>query len=77
GNMRKLLKKDGVMIISNYRDKWANPSRHYMEWGGGWELIYRTEEEFARLFKNAGFEKSQLSLKYEPQKIMQYRFARN
>ena len=76
-NLRTLLKKDGLLIISNYRDKWANPSRHYMEWGGGWELIYRTEDQFTKLFKDAGFMDGDLSLKYEPQKIMQYRFARN
>ncbi len=76
-NLRKILKKNGLLIISNYRDKWANPSRHYMEWGGGWELIYRTEEQFIQLFKDAGFKNNELSLKYEPQKIMQYRFARN
>ena len=76
-NLRTLLKKDGLLIISNYRDKWANPSRHYMEWGGGWELIYRTEDQFTKLFKEAGFKDGELSLKYEPQKIMQYRFARN
>lgn len=76
-NLRKLLKGNGCIIISNYRDKWANPSRHYMEWGGGWELIYRTENDFLRLFKEAGFPNENLSLRYEPQKIMQYRVARN
>jgi 2-polyprenyl-3-methyl-5-hydroxy-6-metoxy-1,4-benzoquinol methylase len=76
-NLRKLLKKSGLMIISNYRDKWSNPSRHYMEWGGDWELLYRTEEEFLEIFKKAGFSPEDLSLKFEPQKIMQYCFARN
>lgn len=75
-NLKKLLKEGGVLIISNYRDKWANPSRLYMEWGGGWELIYRTENDFLKVFKEAGFEDKKLSLKYESQKIMQYRFAR-
>lgn len=76
-NLRKLLNKDGLMIISNYRDRWSNPSRHYMEWGGDWDLIYRTEDEFLGIFTQAGFSKGQLSLKFEPQKIMQYCFVRN
>jgi extracellular factor (EF) 3-hydroxypalmitic acid methyl ester biosynthesis protein len=74
-NLKKLLKAGGLLIISNYRDKWSNPSRHFMEWGGAWELVYRTEDDFKRIFKEAGFEESNLTLKYEHQKIMQYRFA--
>jgi len=76
-NLRKLLKDDGLMIISNYRDKFSNPSRLYMEWGGDWELVYRTEEEFLKIFTDAGFNASALSLRFENQKIMQYCLARN
>lgn len=76
-NLRKTLKEGGLLMISNYRDKWSNPSRHYMEWGGDWELIYRSEEEFLGIFKQAGFSRNALSLKFEPQKIMQYCFARS
>lgn len=76
-NLKKLLNPNGLLIISNYRDKWSNPSRHFMEWGGDWELVYRTQEEFVNLFKDAGFGKHQISLAYEPLKVMQYCFAHN
>jgi SAM-dependent methyltransferase len=76
-NLKRLLNPQGVLMISNYRDKWSNPSRHFMEWGGDWELVYRTQEDFVRMFRDAGFDKHQLSLSYEPLKIMQYCFARN
>lgn len=75
-NLKKILTQNGLMIISNYRDKWSNPSRHFMEWGGGWDLIYRSEEEFLKIFSQAGFQENELSLKFEPLKIMQYCFAK-
>lgn len=76
-NLKELLTPQGMLIISNYRDKWSNASRHFMEWGGDWELVYRTEEDFLKVFLSAGFSKKQLSLEYEPLKVMQYCFARN
>jgi SAM-dependent methyltransferase len=76
-NLKKKLQPGGLMVISNYRDKWSNPSRHFMEWGGDWELVYRTEEEFLELFRASGFLAKHLSLKFESQKIMQYCFAIN
>ena len=33
-NLRKLLKPDGVLAISDVRDKYSNPSIHFMEWVG-------------------------------------------
>lgn len=75
-NLKKILARNGLMIVSNYRDGWSNPSRHFMEWGGGWELIYRSEEEFLGIFFQAGFRGNELSLKFEPLKIMQYCFAK-
>ncbi len=74
-NLKNLLNSHGLLIVSNYRDKWSNPSRHFMEWGGDWELVYRTQDEFIRIFREAGFNKHQLSLAYEPLKVMQYCFA--
>jgi SAM-dependent methyltransferase len=76
-NLKELLAPQGLLIISNYRDKWSNASRHFMEWGGDWELVYRTEDDFLKVFLTAGFSKKQLSLEYEPLKVMQYCFARN
>ncbi len=76
-NLKELLTPGGMLIISNYRDKWSNASRHFMEWGGDWELVYRTEDDFQKVFLDAGFSKKQLSLEYEPLKVMQYCFAKN
>ncbi|MFH1800210.1 MAG: class I SAM-dependent methyltransferase [Candidatus Omnitrophota bacterium] len=76
-NLKELLAPHGMLIISNYRDKWSNASRHFMEWGGDWELVYRTEDDFLRLFLVAGFSKKQLSLECEPLKVMQYCFAQS
>ena len=77
GNLKQLLVPGGQLIISNYRDKWSNFSRHFMEWGGDWELVYRNEDEFIDLFTAAGFSRKNLSLKYEPLKVMHYCFAHN
>ncbi len=76
-NLKKLLKPDGLMVISNYRDKYSNPSLHFMEWCGDWNLVYRTEEEFLKIFCEAGFLKSNLRMEYEQQGIMMYCFAKN
>ena len=76
-NLRKLLKPDGVLAISDVRDKFSNPSIYYMEWVGDWNLLYRDDEEFCRIFTEAGFKKSSLDFGYEQQGIMQYIFAKN
>ncbi len=76
-NLKTLLKPNGSLIISNYRDKWSNPSRHFMEWGGDWELVYRTESDFLRVFTDAGFCSTNLQLQYEPLKVIQYCIARS
>lgn len=75
-NLRRLLKQDGVMVISNYRDKYSNPSLHFMEWVGEWNLVYRTEEEFLETFVKSSFSRESLRFEYEQQGIMQYCFAR-
>ena len=76
-NLRKLLKENGIIAISNVREKYSNPSVHYMEWAGGWDLIYRTDEEFKKIFIEGGFNKDQLQIQYEQQGIMQYIIAAN
>ena len=76
-NIKKLLKTNGILAISNVRDKYSNPSVHFMEWVGDWNLIYRTDEEFKKIFLNAGFKEDSLVVQYEQQGIMQYIFARN
>lgn len=76
-NLKKLLKENGWLCVSNYREKAANPWAHLMEWVAEWNLIYRSEDELIKIFTDAGFNKSDLTLNYEPLKIMQYCLARN
>lgn len=76
-NLKRILVPGGLMVISNYRDKYSNPSIHFMEWVGDWNLVYRTEEDFLQCFMAAGFKQENLSLDYEQQGIMQYCFAKN
>lgn len=71
-NLRKLLKDGGILAIANVRDKSSNPSVHYMEWAGDWNLIYRTDEEFKEYFISAGFDRADIQFGYEQQGIMQY-----
>jgi len=72
GNLKKLLKPGGLMIISDVRDKYSNPSVHFMEWVGEWELVYRDDDNFRDIFVNAGFKKSDIKPQYEQQGILQY-----
>ena len=76
-NLRGLLKDDGCLLIANVRDKYSNPSFHYMEWAGDWKLIYRSDEGFRKVFVEAGFNPKQLDVQFEKQSIMQYIIASN
>lgn len=76
-NLRKLLKTNGILIVSSVRDKYSNPTFHYMDWAGEWELIYRTGDEFKKIFTKAGFRKKGLKTQYEQQGTMQYIIATN
>lgn len=76
-NLRKLLLPYGILAISNVRDKYSNPSVHFMEWVGDWNLVYRTDEEFKDIFLKAGFKDEDLKTRYEQQGIMQYIIAIN
>jgi len=71
-NLRKLLKPDGVMAIATMRDKYSNPSVHFMEWVGDWNLVYRDDDNFMKIFCAAGFNKEEITLSYEQQGIIQY-----
>ncbi len=71
-SFRNLLKPEGVLAISNVRDKYSNPSVHFMEWVGDWYLVYRDEDSFRKIFIEAGFKESELKIQYEQQGIMQY-----
>jgi chemotaxis methyl-accepting protein methylase len=76
-NLKKLLKPDGLLAISDVRDKFSNPSVHFMEWVGDWNLIYRDDENFRQVFFEAGFKKEDLRIGYEQQGILQYIYAHN
>jgi len=76
-NLKKLLNPGGVLIISDVRDRYSNPSLHCMEWVSEWELVYRNEEEFRNIFLDAGFQKDKIKPFYEQQGILQYILATN
>ncbi len=65
------------MVISDVRDKYSNPSVHFMEWVGEWELVYRDDDNFRDIFINAGFKKDEIEFQYEQQGILQYIRATN
>lgn len=76
-NLRKLLNPGGVLVISDVRDKYSNPTIHFMEWVGDWNLVYRDDDSFRRIFLDAGFKEKELNYQYEQQGILQYIIARN
>lgn len=75
-NLKVLLKPEGLILISNARDKYSNSSSMWMEWIGEWYLIYRTEEEFKNLFLGAGFHPDNVQIISQQDKVMQYCVAK-
>ena len=71
-NLKKLLNPGGLLLISDVRDKYSNPSVHFMEWIGEWELVYRDDDSFREMFYNVGFSRQELEFRYEQQGILQY-----
>ncbi|MCM8780441.1 MAG: class I SAM-dependent methyltransferase [Candidatus Omnitrophica bacterium] len=76
-NLNRLLKQDGIMIISNVRDKYSNTSSIWMEWIGEWYLIYRTESEFEKIFIDSGISPKNIKIIPQHSKIMQYCLIKN
>lgn len=74
-NLKKLLKSGGMLVIANFGDKYNNPSAGLMEWATEWYLIYRTEDEFTRIFLDAGFYPKNLKLIFQPGKTVLYCLA--
>lgn len=74
-NLKKLLNRGGMLMISDVRDKFSNSSLYFMEWVGDWDLVYRNDEDFRGLFVNAGFNAKKMKHTYEHQGILQYVFA--
>jgi len=77
GNLKKLLNKNGVMVVTNYREKDTNASAYLMEWVAEWNLIYRNEVEFKEIFLKAGFSPDELKVEPQKSKVMQYCFAKS
>lgn len=74
-NLGKLLNSNGILVVSSVRDKYSNPSVHFMEWAGDWNLVYRDDESFKKIFLDAGYKNKELDIQYEQQGIMQYIIA--
>lgn len=76
-NCKKLLTNNGVIAISDVRDRFTNPSIHFMEWVGDWNLIYRDEKTFKKIFIDAGFQNQELTSLFEQQGMFHYVIAQN
>ena len=76
-NLKNLLNEGGILAISDVRDKFSNPSVYYMEWVGEWKLLYNDDNEFRKVFHDAGFLNNHLRFTFEQQGILQYVVASN
>lgn len=75
GNLKKIMNKNSLMVISNVRDKFSNTSSAWMEWVAEWYLIYRSEEEFRKIFLSANISTRNFKIIVQRSKVMQYCFA--
>jgi len=75
--LKKLLKKDGVLFVANFGEKYQNPSFYFLEWVGEWQLIYRSIDDFKKIFPLAGFSSENLKVESEQQGIIHYVLAKN
>lgn len=71
-NLKNLLNEGGALLIANVRDRYYNPSVFNMEWACGWDLVYRSDNDFRKIFIDAGFNVNKLCQNFEQQGIMQY-----
>lgn len=76
-NLIKIINKDGMMVISNVRDKFSNSSAAWMEWVAEWYLVYRSEEEFRRIFVAAKIPPNKIEIIPQHSNVMQYCFVHN
>ena len=75
-NLKRLLKKDGIMVIANFGDKATNTSAGLMEWVTEWYLIYRSEAEFRKIFLDAGVPADNLTIVSEQGGVILYSFVK-
>lgn len=55
----KLLKKDGLLLVSNSTPRMVEEDPFtcfLMKWTAGWELIYKDEHQLQSIFERAGYE---------------------
>ncbi|MBU1124911.1 MAG: class I SAM-dependent methyltransferase [Candidatus Omnitrophica bacterium] len=76
-NLKRLLKKDGMMIIANVNDRYSNPSVCWMEWVADWNLVYRNEGEFKNIFLDAGFLPQRIQRTVQKSNVIQYCICHN
>jgi len=62
----KMTSSPGEIIIGNFSD--CNPTRYYME-SGGWLLNHRSEDQLFDLALQAGFNKNQIQINNESEKV--------
>lgn len=75
-NLYELLNNGGILAISNYREKYHNPSAYLMEWVTEWNLIYRSKADFEKIFLAAGFNRDDIRIYSQKCKVMQYCIAK-
>jgi len=71
-NLKKILKKNGSIVIANFGDKYNNTSAGIMEWATEWYLIYRPKEELMDIFLTAGFSAGDLNMMAQKDKVVNY-----
>lgn len=76
-NLKKLIKQSGLLVIANFGDKYSNYSAAWMEWVVNWYLIHRTEDEFERIFLDAGILRNDLQVMPQQNKMMYYCFVKS
>ncbi len=59
---------DGVCVVGNFAPD--NPTRGYMELALDWHLVYRTEDDYLRLCKNAGIPNANISFERDKSGII-------
>lgn len=76
-NLKKLLRKNGMLVIANFDGKYNNSSAGLMEWATEWYLIYRNQDELKKIFINAGFLPKNLQITPQANKLIFYCLANN
>ena len=71
---RMALEPEGLVVIGNFAD--TCPDRALMDYILDWRIIYRSAEEMHSLLKRSNFRDDHIELRYEPNGVNQFIFAR-